>query len=189
MVSSYYFNCFQWLQISLDLWVQSGGGTSTLSRAAQTQLRLLPTLEGSIRLYGLQMISNDWSLSGRNRVVRLGIRDAILSLGIPQLLLMDLQWQRFFNGVLFCHEVKQHNLGLLFTFLSCMTHQSKSRKNMARNMRAGPALPLTCSAVQPGCTAPLAGRPSPKCFSRNLIQPNSPSLIKTPHDWCERSEL
>lgn len=30
MVSSYYFNCFQWLQISLDLWVQSGEGMATL---------------------------------------------------------------------------------------------------------------------------------------------------------------
>lgn len=131
MVSSYYFNCFQWLQISLDLWVQSGEGMSTLSRAAQTQLRLLPTLKGSILLYGLQMISNDWSLSGRNRVVRLGIHDAILSLGIPQLLLMNLQWHCILevlrvssdSGLFkrWSHIAPVHNLWFLFT-LSLVCH-------------------------------------------------------------------
>lgn len=42
MVSCYYFNCFQWLQISLDLWVQSGEGMATLKHAGQQELRLPP---------------------------------------------------------------------------------------------------------------------------------------------------
>ena len=41
MVSCYYFNCFQFLQISFNLWMQSGEGMVTsLKQPGQQQLRL-----------------------------------------------------------------------------------------------------------------------------------------------------
>lgn len=46
MVSSYYFNCFQWLQISLDLWVQSGEGMATLKQPGPATAWLTPVMRG-----------------------------------------------------------------------------------------------------------------------------------------------
>ena len=62
MVSSYYFNCFQWLQISLDLWVQSGEGMVTLKQPGRQQLRL-PQL-WRVRLYFKNYINvHKWLIS------------------------------------------------------------------------------------------------------------------------------